>query len=231
MTMSRTIRYGIWLAGIVLLTGTDPSIAHAQLALSIPTTLTAHPGDTVTVPVTLTVTGNNLDAAHGNGIASVGFAIGFNSTFGTVPGSSIVLGSLISNPSYNFSPYSANANESAGQIRTFSIGTPGTPGLPAGTIGPVAQFNITVPSGTAPADYNFTFLPTIGSTTTTFITANDFTTYSFASGLALTNGRLTVTPVPEPGTLIWVGPVLVAVGAARRGNIPLRYIVCCALHR
>jgi hypothetical protein len=90
----------------------------------------------------------------------------------------------------------------------------------------VAQFDFTVPLGTAPADYTFTLMPMIGSTTTTYVTANDFTTYSFTSGLTLTNGRLTVTPVPEPGNLMWIGPILAAVGAARRRSFPFPFFVC-----
>src|SRR5207249_2150748 len=136
-------------------------------------------GDTITVPVSLTVSGTQLDSAHGNGIATVGFLINYDTSLGTVPGSAIGLGSLISNPSYGFPPYASNANDSAGQIRTFSNGTPGTPGLPAGTSGSVALISFTVPSGAAPNTYPFTF----GTTTSTFVTDNNFTTYTSGSGL------------------------------------------------
>src|SRR6266566_3998372 len=97
--------------GIVLaLAVAAPAVARAQLILSLPTGLTARPGDTITIPLTLTEAGTELDAAHGNGIATVGFAISYSASLGTVPGSNIGLGSLISNPSYGFPPYSANAN-------------------------------------------------------------------------------------------------------------------------
>src|SRR5580704_2706471 len=203
-----------WLT--VLALAAAPAGARAQIILSLPTNLTAHPGDPITIPLTLTETGNVLDSAHGNGIATVGFAISYDPSLGTVPASSIGLGSLISNPSFGFPPYSSNANESAGQIRTFSAGTPGTPGLPSGTTGPVAQISFTIPLGTTPNSYALTLDPTIGSTTTTFITDNTFTTYSAGSGLTLSNGMLTVTPVPEPGSLFLVGSVVAAVGVARR---------------
>src|SRR5882757_1662265 len=75
-----------------------PAAAHAQIVLSLPTTLTAHPGDTISIPLTLTAAGTDLDAAHGNGIASVGFALSYSASLGTVPGSDLALGSLLSNP-------------------------------------------------------------------------------------------------------------------------------------
>src|SRR5438874_12126337 len=112
-----TRRGGSWLT-VLALAAAAPA-ARAQIVLAIPTNLTAHPGDTVMIPLTLTETGNVLDAAHGNGIATVGFAVSYDPGLGTVPGSAIGLGSLISDPSYGFPPYSSNANESAGQIRTF----------------------------------------------------------------------------------------------------------------
>ncbi len=215
MAMCRLVRHGGgWVAALALAAAL-PAAARGQLVLSIPTNLTAHPGDTITIPVTLTVNGNVLDAAHGNGIATVGFAVSYDPALGTVPGSDIGLGSLISNPSYGFSPYSANANESAGQVRTFSTGTPGTPGLSAGTAGPVAQIQLTVPAGTPANGYTLTLNPTIGVTTTSFVTDNAFTTYAAGSGLTLSNGTLTVTPVPGPTSLFLVGSVA-AVAAARR---------------
>jgi PEP-CTERM motif len=123
----------------------NPAAGRAQLILSLPTTLTAHPGDTI--PLTLTEAGTDLYAAHGNGIAAVGFSISYNPSLGTVPGSNIALGSLISKPSYGFPPYSTNANYSADQIRTFSLGNPVTPALPPTTSGPMAQILFTVPVG------------------------------------------------------------------------------------
>jgi hypothetical protein len=204
-----------WVTVLAIAVGA-PAAARAQLVLSMPTNLAAHPGDMITIPVTLTETGNVLDATHGNGIATVGFAISYNPSLGTVPGSAVGLGSLISNPNYNFPPYSANANESAGQIRTFSDGTPGTPGLPSGTTGPVAEIALTIPVGIAPNSYTLAFDPVIGATTTTFVTDNNFTTYDAGSGLTLTNGTLTVTPVPEPGGLLLVGLVVTVAGVVSR---------------
>src|SRR4051812_8096626 len=130
--------------------------ARAQLILSIPANLTAHPGDTVSVPVNLTVGDNRLDSAHGNGIATVGFVINYDAGLGTVPGSAIGLGPLLdpsgSNP-YGFPSYGGNANDAAGQVRTFTTSGAGTPGLSAGTSGPVALISFTVPANAAPNTY------------------------------------------------------------------------------
>jgi Cohesin domain/PEP-CTERM motif len=188
-----------------------PAAARGQIVMSLPATLTAHPGDTITIPLTLTEAGTDLDAAHGSGIATVGFAISYNPALGTVPGTDIALGSLISNPSYGFPAYSVNANESAGQIRTFSLGNPGTPPIPLGTAGPIAQITFTVPVGTATNSYPLTLNPT----SATFITDNNFTTYASGSGLTLVNGTLTVTPVPEPASLLLAGAAA-ALGVVRR---------------
>jgi hypothetical protein len=212
MTVRLPVRRGGNWAIVLAFAVVAPAAARAQVVLSLPATLTAHPGDTISISLTLTAAGTNLDAAHGNGIASVGFALSYSASLGTVPGSDLGLGSLISNPSYGFPPYSANANESAGQIRTFSLGNPGTPALPLGTTGPIALILFTVPVGTAPNSYPFTLDPTAA----TFITDNNFTTYTSGSGLTLVNGTLTVTPVPEPSGLFLVGAVVAVVGVARR---------------
>jgi hypothetical protein len=213
MTVCWPIRRGGSWAIVLALAVVAPTAARAQIVLSLPTTLTARPGDTITIPLTLTEAGTELDAAHGNGIASVGFAISYNAILGTVPGTDIALGSLISNPSYGFPAYSGNVNDTAGQIRTFSLGNPGTPALPLGTSGTIAQILFTVPVGTPTNTYSLTLNPT----SATFITdRNTFTTYTSGAGLTLVNGTLTVTPVPEPSSLFLMGAVITVVGVARR---------------
>jgi hypothetical protein len=192
-----------------------PSSSPAQIVMSIPTNLTAHPGDTISIPVNLTINSTALDSAHNNGIATVGFEINFNPSLGTVPGSSIALGSLISNPNYGFSQYSSNANESAGQIRTFSGGTPGTPGLSSGTAGAIAMITFNVPGNAAPNAYALSLAPTDNGTAVSFVTDNNVNTYSSGNGLTLSNGLLTIT-VPEPGGVCLVGLVVPAVAAAVR---------------
>ena len=95
MASRRFVRRGGSWVTVLALAAAAPATARAQLILSLPTTLTAHPGDTITIPVTLTETGNVLDASHGNGISGVAFAVSYNSTLATVPGSSLALGSLL----------------------------------------------------------------------------------------------------------------------------------------
>jgi hypothetical protein len=176
--------------------------AHGQISLAIPANIPAHPGDTIQVLLNFSVNDSTLDTPNGNGIASVGFDIAYNAVLGTVAGSSIALGSVISNPNYGFTPYSGNSNNSAGHIRTFSLSNPGTPGLPAGTNGSVAVMNFTVPAGTTPGSYPLTLTPD----SHTFITQNfNAVTYTSGNGLSLTNGSILVTAVPEPTSLALVG--------------------------
>jgi Cohesin domain len=180
--------------------------ACAQIIMSIPTNLVAHPGDTITIPVNLTVSGNQLDSAHGNGIASVGFVINYAASLGTVPATSIRQGSLISNPAYGFPQYGpSNTNDTAGQVRTFVTGTPGTDGLPTGTSGSLALIDFTVPSNATPNSYPLVF----EMSTATVITDNNFTDYTPGAGLTVSNGSLTISPVPEPGSLLSVASVTV----------------------
>jgi hypothetical protein len=195
--------------------------ARAQLILSIPANLSAHPGDTISVPVNLTVGDNRLDSAHGQGIATVGFVINYDPSLGTVPGSAIALGSLLDpggNP-YGFPPYGGNAIDTAGQVRTFTTSGTGTPGLPAGTSGPLALISFTVPANAAPNTYALT----LGASTATVVTDNAFTDYTAGSRLTLSDGSLTVTPVPEPTSLLLAGLAATAfatsVRARRRSRI------------
>ena len=119
--------------------------AGAQVILSIPTGLTAHPGETVTIPVNLTVGDNRLDSAHGSGIATVGFVINYDPGLGTVPGSAIALGSLLdpdgTNP-FGFPPYGGNAFDTAGQV----VGV---------VTGKVDALRIAVATGNIPENINF----------------------------------------------------------------------------
>jgi hypothetical protein len=216
MFMRQVVRIGRSWTAVLAMATFAPASAPAQITMSIPTNLTAHPGDTIPIPVNLSISSTVLDSAHGNGIATVGFEINFNSSLGTVPGSSIALGSLISNPSYQFSAYGSNSNESAGQIRTFSTGTPGTPGLASGTAGAIATIMFSVPASAVPNAYALTLAPVDQSITVSFVTDNNINTYSSGQGLTLSSGLLTVTTVPEPGSLCLVGLVVSAAAAAVR---------------
>jgi MYXO-CTERM domain-containing protein len=183
--------------------GTTPA-ASAQLALSVPTTLSGHPGDTITVPVNLTVVGNQLSAANGNGIGAFSVALSYNPTLTTTVGP-IDLGSLLSTPSYGFSGYTTN--NTAGLVRAVTSSTQGTLALPAGTQGSLALVPFTLSLTVAPGTYPIDFLATSGPTTTSIVD-NTFTTYTLGAGLTFTSGSVTVAPVPEPG-----GPLLAAAAA------------------
>lgn len=186
-----------------------PRAACGQLNISLPTTLTASPGDTINVPVNLTVIGNQLNTANGNGIGAVSFVISYNSTLTSSVGT-FTLGSLISDPTYGFSNYTTNNN--AGLIRAVTSSTQGTPGLSMGATGSLATIPFTISPTAAPGSYSLDLLAFSG-TTTTSIVDNNFTTYSFGSGLTSTNGSLTVTPVPEPSGLFFVCLSAAAFGA------------------
>jgi hypothetical protein len=196
--------------------GTTPD-AFGQLTLSVPTTLTGHPGDTITVPVNLTVVGNQLDAAHGNGIGAVSFVLSYNPALTSNVGT-IALGSLLSTPSYGFSSYTTN--NTAGLVRAVTSSTQGTVALPAGTQGSLALIPFTLSPTAAPGTYPIDILATSGPTTTSIID-NTFFTYSQGSGLTFTAGRIAVMPVPEPGGMILaVAAAAAAAGwtARRRGD-------------
>jgi hypothetical protein len=168
--------------------------ASAQLALSVPTTLSGHPGDTIIVPVNLTVVGNQINGANGNGIGAFSVVLSYNPTLTSTVGP-IDLGSLLSTPSYGFSSYTTN--NTAGLVRAVTSSTQGTPGLPAGTQGSLALIPFTLSPTAAPGTYPIDFLASSG-TTTTSIVDNTFVTYSLGSGLTFTGGSVTVAPVPEP---------------------------------
>jgi hypothetical protein len=210
----RAMRGALVLAVAVI----SSSAARAQLILSIPTAIQAHPGDTITIPINLTVVGNQLDSAHGNGISGDAIAFSYNASLGS-PGATN-LGTLISNPSFNFQPYS-NSN-SPGLIReTVSSNLPGTPGLPSSTNGSLMLLMFSVSSSAAPGAYPLTLLDHIGATPVTSITDNGFNEYDAPppitnTVLSLVSGSVTVTPVPEPGSMFLVGSVVAVIGVARR---------------
>jgi hypothetical protein len=102
------------------------------------------------------VVGNQLDAAHGNGIGAVSFVLSYDPTLTTTVGP-INLGSLLSTPSYGFSSYTTN--NTAGLIRAVTSSTQGTVALPAGNQGSLALIPFTLSPTAAPGTYPSTSSP------------------------------------------------------------------------
>ena len=179
---------------------------RAQVTMSIPTNLSVAPGGTINVPINLTITGNSFTAANGNGLSGVKFVVTYDPA---LPSNiaTIQLGSLISTPSFGFGSFTTN--NTSGQTSALTTATQGTSPLSNGTAGTAALIPLTVSSSATPGVYPLTL---IGGASGSSVADNSFFNYLTTSSPALTlsSGSLTVTGVPEPGTLLLAGSVAVA---------------------
>lgn len=208
---SRPIRLALFrLFGLIALV-LVPLPAQGQVNLSLPLNLDVQPGQTIQVPVVLTVIGPDLNAANGNGIGAASFVINYNSALTTGVGT-IQLGSLISDPGFGFANYTTNNTN--GLIRAITSSTIGTEPLNAGTSGTIALVPLTISPDAALGNYPIEFLASSGLTTSSIVD-NNFNTLQFGNGLTFTGGQIHVVPVPEPGVLAIA--VIVLMLAAVKG--------------
>jgi hypothetical protein len=146
--------------------------------LFIPTTTTAQPGQTITVPVDLEVTDPRGIAA---GLASDSLLIRYDPAVLTFQG--IQAGSLFANPSAGFGGYATNV--SPGLIKALITSAHGTGPLAHGTLGSVALLTFKV-SGTATPGRSVLNLEATDGVTATEVVDNAF-------------NRLTLSPAPTNG--------------------------------